>query len=254
MTKLSVNVNKVAVLRNSRGGAAPSPLRAATVAISAGAHGITVHPRPDLRHITPDDVLRIAQLLAAHPGIEYNIEGNPFAPASLQYPGLLALLEQARPTQVTLVPDADSQITSDHGWDLVSHQERLQAMISSLKPWVSRVSLFVDSDCKALAIAKQVGADAVEIYTGPFADAVSTQNRQAIDQQLAQCRSLVAQCRELGLLVNAGHDLNQQNLPILLSQAPSIAEVSIGHALFEDAIYDGLTRTVQNYLKAVTLF
>ncbi len=254
MTKLSVNVNKIAVLRNSRGGVTPAPIRAASCAISAGANGITVHPRPDLRHITPDDVGEIAALLKSFPGIEFNIEGNPFAPATTSYPGLLALLQQTRPTQVTLVPDADGQITSDHGWNLSANQERLTEMIASLKPWVSRVSLFVDSDCDDLSIAKQVGADAVEIYTGPFANAVSRRDRPAIDQQLEQCRMLLTQSRDLGLLVNAGHDLNQVNLPILLSQLPSIAEVSIGHALFEDAIYDGLERTVQNYLKAVTLF
>jgi pyridoxine 5-phosphate synthase len=248
MTRLSVNVNKVAVLRNSRGGVLPDVCRAASVAMAAGAGGITVHPRPDLRHITPSDVLALTQLLQAHPGVEFNIEGNPFAPASASYPGILELTRQTSPAQVTLVPDGDAQITSDHGWALDANASRLKTMIAAITPFAGRVSLFVDADCLDLAIAADVGAAAVEIYTGPFARAFEAGDYQ---QALDQCAALCARAKQCGLMVHAGHDLNQQNLPVLLRAAPDIAEVSIGHALFDDAIYAGLAHTVRAYLHAI---
>jgi pyridoxine 5-phosphate synthase len=246
MTLLSVNVNKVAVLRNSRGGDLPSVLTAADVAISAGAGGITVHPRPDQRHIRPADVRDLAKLVANK--VEFNIEGNPFAPARGDYPGLLSLVQETRPTQVTLVPDGDGQITSDHGFNLLQDAERLRAVISALKPHCDRVSLFVDQDVKYLELAREVGADRIEIYTGPFAHSFENGNSQA---DLDACRDTAAQAQANGLGINAGHDLNQKNLVSFLAAVPTTREVSIGHALFNDALYDGLFATVQSYLRAI---
>jgi pyridoxine 5-phosphate synthase len=165
MTQLSVNVNKVAVLRNSRGGARPSVAAAARTALAAGAHGITVHPRPDLRHIRPDDLVALAPIVA---GVELNIEGNPFAPPNARgYPGLVALAERARPAQVTLVPDGDAQLTSDHGFDLARDGARLAPLIAGLSALGARVSLFVDEDVAEVERAAALGAYRIDIYTGP---------------------------------------------------------------------------------------
>ncbi len=246
MTLLSVNVNKVAVLRNSRGGNLPSVLDAACVAISAGAGGITVHPRPDQRHIRPSDVRALAQLVADK--VEFNIEGNPFASARGDYPGLLALVKETRPTQVTLVPDSDGQITSDHGFNLLQDQQRLREVIASLKPYCQRVSLFVDQDVENLPIAVEVGATRIEIYTGPFAESFENGNASVA---LANCSRTAQLAESLGLGINAGHDLNQKNLLPFLAALPMTKEVSIGHALFNDALYDGLFATVQNYVRVI---
>ncbi|HWT17232.1 MAG TPA: pyridoxine 5'-phosphate synthase [Patescibacteria group bacterium] len=241
MTQLSVNLNKIAVLRNSRGGALPDVLAAARVAIAAGADGITVHPRPDLRHIRPDDVLALAGMLT----VEYNIEGNPFAgPNAHGYPGFLALVEAVRPTQVTLVPDGDGQITSDHGFDVGRDGERLRPLIARLKDGGARVSLFVDAGSRWGRDLRALGADRIEIYTGPYAHAFAS-GRTA--EALAACAVTAADARAAGLAVNAGHDLDQDNLPALLAAAGPIAEVSIGHALINDALYAGLAVTVQRY-------
>ncbi|MEO8001351.1 MAG: pyridoxine 5'-phosphate synthase [Arenimonas sp.] len=247
MTLLSVNVNKVAVLRNSRGGNLPSVLEAASVAISAGAGGITVHPRPDLRHILPSDVRALASLVANK--VEFNIEGNPFAAVRGEYPGLLALVRETRPTQVTLVPDGDGQITSDHGFNLRHDIDRLRSIILELKPYCGRISLFVDQDVKDLTIARELGVDRIEIYTGPFAHDFENGNAE---QSLATCRATVLAAESLDIGVNAGHDLNQRNLLPFLSALPGLREVSIGHALFNDALYDGLYATVQNYLRVIS--
>ena len=246
MALLSVNVNKVAVLRNSRGGDLPSVLEAVRVAIAAGAGGITVHPRPDQRHIRPDDVLALAKLVANK--VEFNIEGNPFAPARDEYPGLLALVRETRPTQVTLVPDSDGQITSDHGFNLTHDADRLRSVICALKPFCGRISLFVDQDVENLPIAKDVGADRIEIYTGPYA--AGFENGAAVDA-LNACLATAEQAQSLGLGINAGHDLNQKNLAAFLAGLPMTREVSIGHALFNEALYDGLFATVQNYLRVI---
>lgn len=246
MTLLSVNVNKVAVLRNSRGGNLPSVLEAASVAIAAGAGGITVHPRPDQRHIRPSDVYALAALVTDR--VEFNIEGNPFAPARDGYPGLLSLVQETKPTQVTLVPDGDGQLTSDHGFNLSLDRERLLAVIAELRPHCGRISLFVDQDVKNLAISRDVGADRIEIYTGPFAESFENGNT---DSALEACVATAIQATELGLGVNAGHDLNQKNLVSFLAALPMTREVSIGHALFNDALYDGLHATVQNYLRVI---
>ena len=247
MTLLSVNVNKVAVLRNSRGGSLPSVLDAARVAIAAGAGGITVHPRPDQRHILASDVRDLAKLVANK--VEFNIEGNPFASARGSYPGLLSLVQETRPTQVTLVPDTDGQITSDHGFNLMQDAQRLRAVIKDLKPFCERISLFVDQDVKNLLLVHELGAQRIEIYTGPYADSFETGNAHA---ELAACRATAQQAQELGLGINAGHDLNQNNLVPFLAALPMTSEVSIGHAIFNDALYDGLYATVQNYLRVMS--
>jgi pyridoxine 5-phosphate synthase len=242
MTLLSVNVNKVAVLRNSRGGTDPDPVQAARVAIASGCHGITVHPRPDQRHIRVDDVGRIA---AALDGVEYNIEGNPFAPPRGTYPGLIELVRQARPAQATLVPDGDGQITSDHGFDLRRDGERLRPLVQALKALGCRVSLFMDAGSQDIERAADVGADRIELYTGPFATAFAAGDASA---ELAACVESAERARAAGLGVNAGHDLNQRNLPALKQAIGFLDEVSIGHALFGEALYDGLATTVRRYL------
>lgn len=243
MTALSVNINKIAVLRNSRGHRQPDPVVAARVAIEAGCQGITVHPRPDQRHIRVDDVARVGAILGP---VEYNIEGNPFAPARGSYPGLIELVRAARPTQVTLVPDGDGQITSDHGFDLARDAERLRPLVRELKSLGARVSLFVDADAADIERAAEIGADRIEIYTEPYADAYS---RGDHGRALDTCVGIANRARACGLGVNAGHDLNQRNLGALKRAIPFLAEVSIGHALIGDAIYAGLAPTVRAYLE-----
>lgn len=245
MTVLSVNVNKIAVLRNSRGGSLPSVERAARVAVEAGAGGITVHPRPDLRHVRPDDVRALARWLP----VELNIEGNPFAPANERgYPGLLELASELRPAQCTLVPDGDGQITSDHGFDLVRDGARLEPLIGRLKALGIRVSLFVDPDDLDVARAAAIGADRVEIYTGPYAEA---HNRGDCSSAVTECAATARRAQAAGLGVNAGHDLDQVNLGPFLAVVPDVLEVSIGHALIGEALYEGLAPTVRNYLAVI---
>lgn len=245
MTLLSVNVNKVAVLRNSRGGLLPDPIDAARCALAAGCDGITVHPRPDQRHIRTEDVLRFPEVLGY---AEFNIEGNPFAACRGSYPGLLELVRQTRPAQVTLVPDSDGQLTSDHGFDLSRHDPRLQALIASFKQEGCRVSLFVDAAAPGIARVADYAADRIEIYTGPYAAAFAS---NTFSRQLDECAATATEATSVGLGVNAGHDLDQQNLGPLLQAIPCIAEVSIGHALFSDALYQGLADTVRRYLAIV---
>jgi pyridoxine 5-phosphate synthase len=238
MTKLSVNVNKVALLRNSRALDIPSVTRAAAIALEAGAHGITVHPRPDERHIRGDDVYAIAALLKKHPHAEYNIEGNPFENA-------IDLVRAVRPHQFTLVPDDPDQSTSDHGWDLVAHAERLRPIIAEVKKLGVRVSLFMDPVPEDMALAAAVGADRVELYTEPYAKSYgSPEERAALERYAAAARAAV----QARLGINAGHDLNQQNLPRFLSSVEGVQEVSIGHALIADALEAGLATTVRAYL------
>lgn len=246
MTKLSVNVNKVAVLRNSRGGTSPDPVHAASAALAAGCHGITVHPRPDQRHIRCHDVESIRAVLD---GAEFNIEGNPFAPAREGYPGLIELARRTRPDQVTFVPDGDAQLTSDHGFDAATDFAVLAALIRQFKLEGCRVSLFVDAGCKVLDRFAECGADRIEIYTGPFAAAFESGD---FADELGALVTTGENARSRGLEVNAGHDLDQKNLGVLLDAAPWIAEVSIGHALFSESLYDGLSATVRNYLKILS--
>lgn len=244
MTQLSVNVNKIAVLRNARGGGDPDVLAAARACLDAGAHGITVHPRPDARHIRADDVLALAALTRER-GVEFNIEGNPFAPPRPGYPGFHALCAQARPAQATLVPDGDGQLTSDHGFDFARDGERLHPIVAALHTLGCRVSLFADAGCDLVAAAA-TGADRIELYTGPFAQAFATGHADAV---LAACRDTAQQAAAAGLGVNAGHDLNQANLRAFLQAVPNVQEVSIGHALIGDALYAGLDATVRAYLR-----
>jgi pyridoxine 5-phosphate synthase len=246
VTVLSVNVNKIAVLRNSRGGDEPSVLRAAEAAIAAGCGGITVHPRPDLRHVRPRDVLDLAAVVRDR--VEYNLEGNPFAPARGDYPGFIELVAQVRPEQATLVPDDDGQITSDHGFDLRRDADRLRPLIARLKQLGTRVSLFLDAGAPDVERAAEVGADRIELYTGPFAHAFAAGSPAA---ELARCAETARRAQAVGLGVNAGHDLSQANLAAFLRAVPGVLEVSIGHALVGEALYDGLDGTVRAYLRVI---
>ncbi len=240
MTRLSVNLNKIALLRNARDLDIPSVLRAARTVLEAGAHGITVHPRPDARHIRSTDVHQLAQLLKAWPAAEFNIEGNPFEPP------LLELARAVKPQQCTLVPDAPAALTSDHGWDLARDAQRLRPIISELKTLGARVSLFMDPLPEAMAAAAATGADRVELYTEPYARAFGTGKQNAVTAgYAASARSAQA----AGLAVNAGHDLNRDNLPHFLTAVAGITEVSIGHALIADALDSGLSATVAEYLR-----
>lgn len=243
MTVLSVNVNKIAVLRNSRGGSDPDVVTAARACLDAGANGITVHPRPDARHIRADDVYALADVTRAY-GVEFNLEGNPFAPAREGYPGFLALCEAVRPAQATLVPDGDGQLTSDHGFDFAQDLAQLSMQVSSLKSLGCRVSLFADAGAD-MAAAAASGADRIELYTGPFAEAFSAHRPQAV---LAAFARTARNAAAHGLGVNAGHDLSQYNLGAFLDAVPGVLEVSIGHALISEALYAGLDTTVKRYL------
>ena len=244
MTRLSVNVNKVAVLRNSRGGREPDVLEAARACLAAGAHGITVHPRPDRRHIVAEDLPPLAAATAGY-GVELNIEGNPFAPPRPGYPGLLALCGQVRPAQVTLVPDSDGQLTSDHGFALEGDLQALADQVAGFRALGCRVSLFVDAGNPRVERVAEVGAQRIEIYTGPYAEARAAGDARAA---LAACADTARRAQAAGLGVNAGHDLSQANLGQFLAAVPGIEEVSIGHALVGEALYAGLDATVRAYL------
>lgn len=240
-TALSVNVNKVALLRNTRTLGIPSVLRAATFALEAGAHGITVHPRPDERHIRRHDVYELAELMQQWPQAEYNIEGNPFH-------NLMAMVAEARPQQCTFVPDSAEQSTSDHGWDLAVDGERLRGAIAEAHAAGVRVSLFMEADPAAMAAAKALGADRVELYTEPYAKAWGTPSQPEV---LAHFSVAAAAAQLVGLGVNAGHDLNRDNLPDFVRAVPGLLEVSIGHALVADALEFGMAATIREYLRAL---
>jgi pyridoxine 5-phosphate synthase len=237
VVKLSVNLNKIAVLRNSRGGELPSVLKAARTAIAAGCHGITVHPRPDGRHIRRSDVLELAQMLK----VEFNIEGYPG-------PEFLDLVCQVRPTQCTLVPDPPEVLTSNAGWNLVSGSDWLRDVLKRLRDNGIRTSLFVEADVTQVPRARTLGADRIELFTGSYARTFGTEEGRRI---LELHRTAVRVAREEGLGVNAGHDLNLDNIPAYVKAVRGLAEVSIGHALISDALYLGLTRAVKAYLKAL---
>lgn len=249
MTVLSVNVNKIAVLRNSRGGRDPDVVAAARACLDAGAHGITVHPRPDARHIREDDVLALADLTRAY-GVEFNLEGNPFAPPRPGYPGFHALCAATRPAQATLVPDGDAQLTSDHGFDFARDLDGLRPLVASLKALGCRVSLFADADAGAdIAAAAASGADRIELYTGPYAEAFAAGDA---DRALPAFADTARAAAAHGLGVNAGHDLSQANLGAFLDAVPGVQEVSIGHALIGEALYAGLDATVKAYLAVLS--
>ena len=240
MTKLSVNVNKVATLRNTRPHIGiPSVVHAARLCLGAGAHGITIHPRPDRRHIKPDDAHQIAELLKSYPHAEFNIEGNPFI-------DFLPIIEEVRPTQATLVPDETDAFTSNQGWDVEREGNRLLPMVRKLKSLGCRVSLFMDPKPAAMDLAAQLDIDRIELYTEPYAAAFARGDADAADAYAATAKRAI----EVGLEVNAGHDLNLHNLPPFLQAVPQVAEVSIGHALIADALEFGLPETVRKYLAA----
>jgi pyridoxine 5-phosphate synthase len=251
--ELSVNLNKVALLRNSRGGNIPDLLTAARTVLRAGAYGITVHPRPDQRHTRASDVPALARLLADEfPSAELNIEGNPSTgPRANGFPGFAALIERARPAQVTLVPDSDAQLTSDHGWDLSGDNTALERCIAQFRATGARVSLFMDPDLAQIRRVPDIGAQRIELYTGPFAATVLTHGAgsQQARESLTAYRAAAEEAAALGLGVNAGHDLDLINLP-LFATIPEILEVSIGHALVADALYLGLAAAVTAYLNA----
>jgi pyridoxine 5-phosphate synthase len=233
MTRLSVNINKIATLRNSRGGKIPSVKNAAVNCQKFGAQGITVHPRPDERHITRKDVYEIKPLITT----EFNIEGYPSK-------DFLKMVTEVQANQATLVPDKHNQLTSDHGWDTWENLSFLKEVIVQLREYGIRSSIFVDPDPVAIEGAAEIGADRIELYTEPYARLYPLDRNQAIEPFIEAAR--VAE--SVGLEVNAGHDLNLENLNYLYKNIPNLAEVSIGHALIADALYLGLETTIQKYL------
>ena len=243
MTALSINLNKIALIRNSREGNYPNILDFANTCIDCGVDGITVHPRPDQRHIRPSDVRQLANLVAPLDEVEFNIEGNPFADACGEYPGLIALVQETVPDQCTLVPDSDSQLTSDHGFDLNQQGDQLIPIINQIKSMGVRVSLFMDPDLEQIKLASEVGADRIELYTGPYAAAWGSEALEIIFDQHLKAANLAT---SLGLGVNAGHDLNLDNLAKFAS-IPNLLEVSIGHAFTVDSLNIGMIPTLRAY-------
>lgn len=243
MTALSINLNKIALIRNSREGNYPNVVEHAQLCIDNGADGITVHPRPDQRHIRPSDVRELAELVRPLSKVEFNVEGNPFAPALADYPGFIELVEQVQPDQCTLVPDGDDQLTSDHGFDLTSSGAQLKPVIERLKAQGMTVSLFMDPDLTQIELAASIGADRIELYTGPYAAAWGTHDLEPIYQQHLAAAALAT---SLGMGVNAGHDLNLDNLAKFAS-IPNLLEVSIGHAFTVDSLAMGMANTVRAY-------
>ena len=240
MTELSVNLNKIALLRNQRDIGIPNVIKSAKTIIEAGAYGITVHPRPDERHTRYSDVYELAKMLT----VEFNIEGNPFTGKYME------IVSDVKPTQATLVPDAPDANTSDHGWDMQKNKERLLPVVEKLKSQDIRVSLFMDPDIGGIELAKEVGADRVELYTEPYARAFESQKEvEATLERYAEAARAAVNMR-LGL--NAGHDLNLLNLGQFCSGVPDILEVSIGHALIADALDMGLHNAVKAYLKILS--
>ena len=245
-TALSVNLNKVALVRNTRHLGIPSVTRAATLCLQAGASGITVHPRPDARHIRAEDVTDLAALLQDWPDREFNVEGNPFH-------NLMDCVADLRARhlpvhQVTFVPDSEGQFTSDHGWSFPTDADRLRPVIAQAHGLGLRVSLFMDAEPGAMAAAKAVGADRVELYTEPYAAAWGTKDQGA---QLQRFVAAAQAALDAGLGVNAGHDLNLHNLAAFVQQVPGVLEVSIGHALISDALELGYEATIQAYLRCL---
>lgn len=241
-TALSVNVNKVALLRNTRALGIPDVLHAARICLQAGAHGITVHPRPDGRHIRSQDVFDLAALLQHWPACEYNIEGNPTH-------NLMAFVRQLRPQQATFVPDSQNQFTSDHGWNLAQQAGQIAPAIAECRALGVRVSLFMDPDPAQMPAAKAAGADRVELYTEPYAAAWGTAQQASV---LARYRASAQAALAAGLQVNAGHDLNRANLADFVRAVPGLQEVSIGHALIADALELGYTAAVRAYLACIS--
>lgn len=242
MAKLSVNLNKFALIRNSRDINLPDVLNMAGRIIKSGAHGITVHPRPDQRHTRYSDVYDLSGLISDMPEIEFNIEGNPIKK-------FLEVAGETRPEQCTLVPDAEDQLTSDHGWDLVNEGRKLVPIIRELRECGIRVSLFLDTDLKQIDAAREIGTDRIELYTEPYARAFGTDREEEVVQKYA---GAAAHARDIGLGVNAGHDLNLSNLGRFLSSVPGILEVSIGHALVVECFDYTLENTIKKYISILS--
>jgi len=241
VTALSVNLNKIALVRNTRKLGIPSVSKFALIALEAGADGITVHPRPDGRHVRGEDVQELATLLAGWRSAEFNIEGNPFHQ-------LMEYVRQVRPQQCTFVPDETGAFTSDHGWDLARDGNQLRPLIEEAHALGVRVSLFMDPEPRAMQLAREVGADRVELYTEPYAQAFGMATQAGM---LARYRSAAEAAQAVGLGVNAGHDLNRDNLPTFLTGVPGVLEVSIGHALTADALEFGMAAAVRMYVAAI---
>jgi pyridoxine 5-phosphate synthase len=237
MTKLSVNINKLALIRNSRGGNNPNILKAAIDCENFGADGITVHPRPDERHIKYSDVYELKNILRT----ELNIEGNPDEKKFLE------LVQNVKPAQVTLVPDANNQLTSDHGWDTIAHKNFLEDIIGNFKSMGIRTSIFVDANVEMVEGALETGADRIELYTEFYASTFTRNPLKAIENYILAAK----RANELGLGINAGHDLDKENLKFFAQQIPNLLEVSIGHALICDSIYLGLENTIQIYKRCL---
>jgi pyridoxine 5-phosphate synthase len=240
-TKLSINVNKVALVRNTRHVGYPGVTRAAELCLRAGAAGITVHPRPDERHVRKNDVFEIAELMRLWPGREFNIEGNPFH-------NLMDFIRACKPHQATFVPDSESQSTSDHGWIFPADAQRLKPLVDECRALGVRVSLFMDPVPAQMAACKSIGADRVELYTETWASSFGKASEAAV---LAQFKATAEAARDAGLGVNAGHDLTRANLKAFVAAIPHLAEVSIGHAFVSDALEAGYTETVKAYLAAL---
>ena len=233
MTKLSVNINKIATLRNSRGGNVPNLLKVARDIESFGAEGITIHPRPDERHIRYQDARDLKQIVTT----EYNIEGNPIQ-------SFMDLVLEVKPTQVTLVPDAVDAITSNAGWDTITHQSFLQEVIKEFKNNGIRTSIFIDTDLKLMEAAAKTGTDRIELYTEHFATEFEKGNKDAIKEYT----DAAILANDLGLGINAGHDLSLDNIKFFKENIPNLAEVSIGHALISESLYLGLQNVINMYL------
>ena len=240
MTNLSVNVNKIAWLRNARGEGRPDIIELSKILIDCGIQGLTVHPRPDLRHITPDDVYDISSLCLKS-NVEFNIEGNPYSERTEIYPGFINLVKEIEPDQCTLVPDSPEQITSDHGWQIKDNDlENIKEIVNTLKTTKTRISFFVDPDTFHIDQIKLAGADRIELYTGPYAVNPTL-------EVVSQYEKAFNYAKDIGLDVNAGHDLDLNNLQLFLSKVPA-DEVSIGHALISDALISGLEVVTKQYL------
>jgi pyridoxine 5-phosphate synthase len=237
MVRLSVNINKVALLRNARGGNLPNLIQVAKDCELFGAQGITVHPRPDQRHIRYDDIPALKQVVRS----EFNIEGNPTH-------DFMQLVLRYRPDQCTLVPDGPGQLTSDAGWDTVAHRSMLSDIIDELHASGIRVSVFTDPEPRMVAGALEVGADRVELYTGPYAEGFQADRSRAIAPYVEAAK----EAERLGIGLNAGHDLNLENLKYFSDKCPNLLEVSIGHALISDALYYGLSNTIRMYLRQLS--
>lgn len=244
MTKLSVNINKVATIRNARGGNVPDVLQFAKDCERFGAQGITVHPRPDERHIRYADALAIKPLI----GVEYNIEGNPKGISKSKPYGFIDLVKEIQPAQVTLVPDAEGVLTSNAGWDTVRNQEYLTDIVKEFKSSGIRVSIFIDANPTMIENAAKTGSDRVELYTESYASGYSKGREAAIAPFVDAARV----ARDCGMGLNAGHDLSLENLTYFHQQIPWVDEVSIGHALISDALYLGIEETIHRYRKCLS--